>query len=302
MSPAIPTGSSILRGEPTGRRRVVSRWLVALVVSSIVVGCAAPPPSFRGVGIDVTEDLYHRMRAGLFLPDREPLICRLYHLGSQPGDRPRLAPHSALRVSWELGSFQVRSDGHGQVVLYLDEMAAWGHLRLTTSERVSVARSFLEYPVHPVLLDGGTRQVMAVPGGLSSARIRVAERLRRLLVGASRFSGDRHRAGETIPFELASLPARLAQEVVGRGFEMQILDASGQPVPYGLLRLQWEEGGRISLQSDSRGRLSVRFEADLSDHEVWISADIKPRGQSLIEDDYEATSQPVPGGSIRLSR
>ena len=77
---------------------------------------------------DVTEDLYHRLKAGIFEPGKDPMI---FSLVKKPNLYQRLklpfyseaAPHEMARVSWERGTFWVKSDDHALVVIYMDKGA-----------------------------------------------------------------------------------------------------------------------------------------------------------------------------------
>ena len=62
-------------------------------------------------------------------------------------------------------------------------------------------------------------------------------------------------------------------ELPGQDIRFQILTQQGEPVPFGLLRFQWVEGGRMSFQTDPEGKLYMEFEKDILDYEVIVSAE-----------------------------
>lgn len=74
------------------------------------------------------------------------------------------------------------------------------------------------------------------------------------------------------PFELSLFLKSHVQELPQHTVEFQILDLGGEPVSYGLLRLRWVEGGRMDFQTDQDGKLSMRFERDMLENKVMISA------------------------------
>lgn len=76
-------------------------------------------------------------------------------------------------------------------------------------------------------------------------------------------------------FELSSFLKTHIRESQERGIQFQILTLQGDPIPFGLLRFQWVEGGRMSFQTDPNGVLDVEFERDILDYEVMVSAESK---------------------------
>jgi hypothetical protein len=52
----------------------------------------------------------------------------------------------------------------------------------------------------------------------------------------------------------------------------QMLDPSGEPVPYDVLRFESVEGGRIDFQTGQDGTLSMQFEEGMLENEVRVSA------------------------------
>ena len=76
-------------------------------------------------------------------------------------------------------------------------------------------------------------------------------------------------------FELTSFLTTHIRELPGKNIRFQILTRQGEPVPFGVLRFQWVEGGRMSFQADPRGWLHIEFEKDILDYEVMVSAETK---------------------------
>ena len=76
----------------------------------------------------------------------------------------------------------------------------------------------------------------------------------------------------SLPFELSSFLKNHIQELSGRIVRFQILNPRGEPMPYGILRLEWVEGGRMDFQTDQDGTLSMQFEKDMLENEVMVSA------------------------------
>ena len=77
------------------------------------------------------------------------------------------------------------------------------------------------------------------------------------------------------PFELSSFLKNHIQELPSQMVRFQILDPSGEPVPYDILRFESVEGGRIDFQTDQDGTLSMQFEEDMLENEMRVSAKSK---------------------------
>ena len=128
------------------------------IILLILGGCQNPnsdtSPTF-GHQIDVTEDLYHRLKAGLFEVRKDPLICQVLKRRN-PDQKLRFpfskeeAPHQMVRISWERGSFWVKSDNHALVVIYMDEEAIFSHVQVATLEGFATSRIFRESIEHPI--------------------------------------------------------------------------------------------------------------------------------------------------------
>ena len=74
-------------------------------------------------------------------------------------------------------------------------------------------------------------------------------------------------------FELSSFLKTHIRELPGQKVQFQILTLQGESVPFGLLRFQWVEGGRMSFQTDPNGQLRMEFEKDILEYEVMVSAE-----------------------------
>jgi hypothetical protein len=109
------------------------------------------------------------------------------------------------------------------------------------------------------------------------------------------------------PFALSDL-VRRGSEVVGpaTGVEvrLQVIDARGKDVPYGLVQLDWDEGGRTAFQSDVEGTLWMRFPAVALDGDAVLTLRVIPIAQELAVRDYRDVSAPLEGGTVavRFSR
>ena len=105
-------------------------------------------PTF-GQTSDLTEDMYHRLKAGLFEPENDPMIAEIIRKKSKnPFHKigfpfySNKAPHTMVRLSWERGSFWVKSDDHAYIVIYMDMEATFSHVQLATLEGFGNIRKF----------------------------------------------------------------------------------------------------------------------------------------------------------------
>lgn len=99
--------------------------------------------------VDLTEDLYHRILAELFVPDSEPLGLRLLKPDVQGNPVPAGAHY--LRFEWEQGTFDVRSDRNGLIAVHMDFEASMSHLTaVVPPDLASMSREFTEFPTHPL--------------------------------------------------------------------------------------------------------------------------------------------------------
>ncbi len=128
-------------------------------IVSFMSGCqtSTPVPSTFGQTSDLTEDLYHRLKAGLFEPEKDPVIAEiiikksknLFHKIDFPFYSNR-ASDTMVRLSWERGSFWVKSDDHAHVVIYMDLEATFSHVQLATLEGFGNIRVFRDGNERPI--------------------------------------------------------------------------------------------------------------------------------------------------------
>jgi hypothetical protein len=90
------------------------------------------------------------MQAGLFVPAKEPLPLVL--LGGDPDEHMGPVAGQYLKLSWEQGSFWVKSNEKGHVVFFMNNEAAFSHLHIGPSRTgaLLVQRDFIENPVYPI--------------------------------------------------------------------------------------------------------------------------------------------------------
>ena len=126
------------------------------IIVILMSGCQNSTLYTWGEELDITEDLYHRIKAGLFEVGEEPVVC---HIVRYPNLYTRLrlpfysesAPHTMVRVSWERGSFLVKSDDQALVVIYMDSEVIFSHVHIATPEGFSNDREFRGKGEHPIL-------------------------------------------------------------------------------------------------------------------------------------------------------
>lgn len=102
--------------------------------------------------VDITNDLHHRIKAGIFQPNKEPVTLLV-------GTKDRLnrrfpAPEAFVRFSWEGGTFWVRSGKDARVNVYLNKDTIFGHVSMAgQAGTLGVQRDFFEAPYHPIIQD-----------------------------------------------------------------------------------------------------------------------------------------------------
>ena len=142
---------------------VLTELTVLLCVISLSLGgCEKISPDTEvvwGKSEDVTEDLYHRLQAGIFELDKDPYVCEIVidfekrTTLSQKFGLPfkhRAGADKMTHISWERGSFWVKSDDHALVVFYLDAEAAYSHIQVAPIKGFQLVRQFSEHIRHPV--------------------------------------------------------------------------------------------------------------------------------------------------------
>ena len=122
-------------------------FLAAIVVLVFIKGgCekkTAEDSNVFGNGRDVTEDLHHRLKAGMFDPSTDPFVCEIISIRGK-------VPHGIVRISWDRGTFRVRSDDLGKVVMYMDEEAVFSHVQIAPRKGLELSVQFREFHHHPI--------------------------------------------------------------------------------------------------------------------------------------------------------
>ena len=176
-----------------------------------------------------------------------------------------------VRVSWDRGSFWVKSDDHAYIIIYIDTEATFSHVQLATFEGSApymnlgtgmkdlFAKKSFNTKHHKAFMvhqRGGTWQSLLII----------------LLLAAC--SPSNH-TEFSAPFELSSFLKNHIQELPGQTVKFQILDPDGEPIPHDLLRFEWVEGGWMSFQTEQNGTLTMQFEKDMLENVVMVSAKSK---------------------------
>jgi len=136
------------RVESSWIRRVRTRTWCALVAAAVCVAAGARVRGDTHEALDLTDDLYHRIKAGLFVPACEPLVLRVTRAGTAREGDP--APGEYLTFARDSGSFAVKTDARGNVVVHMDLEAALSHIRVITLPERGLVREFDESPHHPI--------------------------------------------------------------------------------------------------------------------------------------------------------
>ncbi len=158
MSPIILTNKFFPQSNGHGKLMFLALTVFVQITLLILSGCQPPTSNTYidlGPGIDISENIYHRLKAGLFEIRKDPVILRVMKKPT-PGTKilhPRdleTAPHKMVRISWELGSFFVESDDSALVVIYLNKQAAFSHIQVTPLEGFNLNQHFRESVQHPI--------------------------------------------------------------------------------------------------------------------------------------------------------
>ncbi|RKU12428.1 hypothetical protein C6503_17575 [Candidatus Poribacteria bacterium] len=102
---------------------------------------------------DVTEDLYHRLKSGIFEIGKDPLVCELVSSSSPRLKLPfkgKAGADKMARISWERGSFSVKADNNALIVIYLDEEATLSHVQIAPVNGFQLIRQFRSLIRHPI--------------------------------------------------------------------------------------------------------------------------------------------------------
>ena len=157
MNSIIAIKCSIHQNDGLGS--MVLTWIILIkTIVFLISGCQHPnpgTPSVLGRKTDITEDLYHRLKAGLFIAGKDPVI---FNIEKTPNPSQKLrfpfynekAPHKMVRIYWERGSFWVKSDDRALVVIYMDVEATYSHVQIATLEGFQNSRQFRETYKHPI--------------------------------------------------------------------------------------------------------------------------------------------------------
>ena len=141
----------------TGNLIALTLAIVVLITASLMYGCQNTTSVPRNLGkvIDTTEDLHHRLKSGIFVPETDPVL--FYLKKRNPKKYLRLLPfyneretHIMARLSWAHGSFWVQANELELVVIYMDREAIFSHVQITASDEFRILRRFLEKVPHPI--------------------------------------------------------------------------------------------------------------------------------------------------------
>lgn len=158
MNPIILTNKFFRQSNGHGKPIFLILTLLVQIMLFILSGCQTPTSNTYidlGHGIDISENIYHRLKAGLFEIRKDPVILRVMKKPTlktkifHPRDL-ETAPHKMVRISWELGSFFVKSDDRALVVIYLNKEAAFSHIQVTPLKGFNLNQHFRESVQHPI--------------------------------------------------------------------------------------------------------------------------------------------------------
>ena len=132
---------------------------IILSILCIIVSCfflmpakGDSPMQTRGTIIDITEDFHHRMLSGILDLRKEPVIVSVVKTNRSSTSFKDL-PDAYLNVNWELGSFWVKTDKNGLVVMHWNTDAIYGHVKVAAStDGDGTQRFFPQYPQHPIMI------------------------------------------------------------------------------------------------------------------------------------------------------
>ncbi len=104
-----------------------------------------------GTVVDITEDFHHRMKSGVLNLQKEPVIISVVRRDAHGSHD---TPNAYLKMSWELGSFWVKTNDNSLVVTHWNSDVIYGHVAVTSStDGIGTARNFPQHPQHPVKID-----------------------------------------------------------------------------------------------------------------------------------------------------
>ena len=130
------------------------KWLsfFTLLIVFLLGGCQKSADRLDSFGKqkDLTEDLYHRLKAGMFKVGKEPVVCQIVETIDASSLKLKRIPRGITRISWERGTFRVQSDDLGRVVIYMDEETLFSHVQVATLKGLGVNLLFFEDIKRPV--------------------------------------------------------------------------------------------------------------------------------------------------------
>lgn len=136
---------------------LVKIWVVLLGVIALTLGGCQRKPSetarLWGEAKDVTENLHHRLKAGIFEIGKDAFICELAPDSSWTLRMPfkqRTGAYKMARITWERGSFWVQTDDHALIVIYLDEETVFGHIQVAPAKGFFTIFQFREFLKTPI--------------------------------------------------------------------------------------------------------------------------------------------------------
>ena len=143
-------------------RRGKQLTLLIGIIVLISAGCENKTDDIRAFGKakDITEDLHHRLKAGMFEPGVDPFICQILKvpfvasvrsvLGLKTRLRMQSAPHQVVRISWDRGTFRVKADDLAHIVIYMDDEVLFSHVQIATLKALVLSLQFRETHQFPV--------------------------------------------------------------------------------------------------------------------------------------------------------
>jgi hypothetical protein len=142
-------------------RPVRTALLLITAIICFCFGCQSKVDDIDAFGKtkDVTEDLHHRLKAGIFKPGIDPFVCQILKPTSIFNFRatfrlgPRLkfqaVPRQKVRLSWDRGAFHIESDDQARVVIYMDEESTFSHVQIAPRKGLGLGVQFREINKRP---------------------------------------------------------------------------------------------------------------------------------------------------------
>lgn len=156
MAQKVVTNRSSLQSKRKPGWLVKHSVVLLGVITFTLNGCQRNPSETAqiwGKTRDVTEDLHHRLQAGIFEIGKDAFICELAPDSSWTLRMPfkqRTGAYKMARITWERGSFWVQTDDHALIVIYLDEETVFGHIQVSPAKGFFTLFQFREFPETPI--------------------------------------------------------------------------------------------------------------------------------------------------------